>query len=149
MLALEARTAYNSREYRSAGQTNREIVITVLQFFVGGLVTVGGAAFVTDGIYPVGTILGLIHLAVGFTGLFAGYVFLRKKAWSRKLLIAINGLTIAYSAFSESAAQIFGFLPPGVNDSLTGTLIAIIISGTIVYLLRRRTVVARISEERR
>jgi hypothetical protein len=137
LLALEARSRYRSRAYRGTGKMNRE-VITVLQFFVGGLVVVGGIAFASSGTYPLGTALGLIHLSVGLAGLIGGYAFLRRKAWSRRFLIAVNGLTITYSAFSESIAQVESLLPPGINDSLIGTLVAVIISATIICLLYRR-----------
>jgi hypothetical protein len=134
LLALEAGSTYDSRAYRGTGKTNGEI-ITVLQFFVAGLVVVGGVAFASAGTYPLGTALGLIHLAVGLTDLFAGYAFLRRNACSQRFLIAMNSLTITYSAFSESTAPIDSLLPPGVNDSLIGTVVAIIVSGTIIYLL--------------
>jgi hypothetical protein len=134
LLALGARSAYNSRANPSAGQIKREL-ITALQFFVGGLVVIGGAAFARNGTYPLGTVLGLIHLAVGLTGLFAGYAFLRRKVWSRRLLIAINGVIIAYSTFSESLAQVYALLPPGINESLIGTVLAIVVSAAILYLL--------------
>lgn len=134
LLVLEAKSAYNSRTNRRGREINRE-VITVLQFFVGGLVVLGGLAYAANGTYPLGTALGLIHLSVGITGLYAGYAFLRGKAGSRILLIAINSVTIVYSTFSESAAQIYSLLPPGINDSLIGTIIAIIVSCVIIYLL--------------
>jgi uncharacterized membrane protein YfcA len=112
--------------------------VTVLQFFVGGLVVFGGAAFAKDGTYPLGTALGLIHLSVGVVGLSAGYAFFRNRRWSRRLVLAANGLTIAYSAFSESVAKIDSLLPSSFNDSLIGTLVAIVTSGAIIYLLVSR-----------
>lgn len=134
LLAIDVRNAYKARRYQNAGRRTQETV-TVLQFFVGGLVTLGGAAFARGGTYPIGTALGLVHLAVGLTGLFAGYSFLRRKSWSRKFVIGINFVTIVYSAFSESLAEIYAFLPPGINDALIGTIIAIIVSSTIIYML--------------
>ena len=134
LLVVDARNTYKARRYQTAGQKTREIV-TVLQFFVGGLVTLGGAAYARGGTYPIGTALGLFHLVVGLTGLFGGYSFLRRKTCSREFLIAINSVTIVYSAFAESLAEIYSFLPPGVNDALIGTIIAIVVSATIIYLL--------------
>jgi hypothetical protein len=134
MLALEARSAFVSRTDRSASKVSREATI-VLQFFVGGLVVLGGLAYAANGTYPLGTVLGGIHLAVGIVGLYAGYAALKWRTWPRTLLVAINGVTIVYSAFSESAAQLYSLLPPGVNDSLIGTLIAIIASCAIIYLV--------------
>jgi ABC-type glycerol-3-phosphate transport system permease component len=110
----------------------------VLQFFVGGLVTLGGAAYARDGVYPLGTALGVIHLSVGLSGLVGGYAFLTRKVWSRRFLIAINVLTILYSGFSESLAQVYSLLPSGVNDSLVGTVIAIVVSAVIIFTLRSR-----------
>ena len=95
----------------------------------------GGAAYARSGTYPFGTAMGLVHLAVGLTGLFAGYSFLRRKHWSQNFLIGINYLTIGYSAFSETIAEIYALLPPGINDALIGTIIAIIVSATIIYIL--------------
>ena len=146
LLALEARTAYRSRKHSGAGKKNREM-ITVLQFFVGALVVIGGIGFASSAVYPRGTAFGLIHLAVGLADLFAGYAFLRRRAWSPGFVVAMNGVTIAYSAFSETAAQLYSLLPPGINDSLIGTLIAMIVSGTIIYLLRRKPVRAQMPKE--
>ena len=134
LLAVDARSAYKARGYQTADQRTREIV-TVLQFFVGGLVTLGGAGYARNGTYPLGTFLGLVHLVVGLTGLFGGYSFLRRRSWSREFLVGINSLTIVYSAFSETLAEIYDLLPPGVNDALIGTIIAIVVSATIIYLL--------------
>ena len=105
---------------------------------------IGGIGYASSAVYPVGTALGLIHLAVGLADLFAGYAFLRRRAWSPALVVAMNGVTIAYSAFSEAAAQIYSLLPPGINDSLIGTLIAIVVSGTIIFLVRRRSTGAQV-----
>ncbi|MDG6905199.1 MAG: hypothetical protein JRN20_05360 [Nitrososphaerota archaeon] len=134
LLAVEVRKASKARRYQASGQRNREIV-TALQFFVGGLVTLGGAAYARSGTYPFGTALGSIHLIIGLTGLFGGYVFMRGKSWSSRFLVGINGLTIGYSAFSESLAEIFSLLPPGINDALVGTIVAIAVSATIIYML--------------
>ena len=136
LVALEAWRAHRSGA--SKNEKGRRELVTPLQFFVGALVILGGAAYAVAGTYPVGTLLGLVHLAVGFAGLYGGYAFLKRKTWARRFLIAINSVTIAYSAFSEGAAQIYSFLPPGINDSLIGTIIAIIVSGIIIFLLFKR-----------
>jgi hypothetical protein len=138
LLVLEVRTTYKRQGRQSTGQNRRRELITALQFFVGGLVTLGGASYAAFGTYPVGTALGLIHLVVGMTGLFGGYAILRRKPWSRQFLVALNIVTILYSAFSEALAQIYALLPPGINDSLIGTVIAIIVSAIIIYLLLGR-----------
>ncbi len=134
LMALEARATYRSTRNEGTQKTRRELLVA-LQFFVGGLVTLGGAAFATFGTYPLGTVLGLVHLLVGLTGLLAGFAMLRKGPWPRTFLIAINGMTICYSALSETLAQIYALLPPGITDSLIGTVVAILASSAIIYLL--------------
>ena len=94
-----------------------------------------GLGYATSATYPVGTALGVVHLLVGLIGLFAGYAFLKRKAHSRRLLVAINGVTIAYSAFSESLAEVYALMTPGVGEALIGTIIAIVVSVAIIYLL--------------
>jgi hypothetical protein len=135
-LIFEARSSYKvkKKDSYSTNERNHKI-ITVLQFFVSGLVTLGGVAFATGGTYPIGTLLGSIHLAIGLIGLYAGYLFLKRKAWSTKFLIVINGLTIAYSGFAESLAEIYAYLPRGINDALIGTVIAIAVSAVIIYVI--------------
>lgn len=126
------------RGYRERGQGGSQIrgeLVVALQFFVGGLVTLGGAAFARSGTYPVGTALGLVHLAIGLTGLFGGYVALKMKPWSKGFLISINSLIILYSAFAETLAEVYDYLPPGINDALIGTIVAIAASLAILYLL--------------
>ena len=134
LLAVEGRAAYRTKAERTTGARRHEVV-TVLQLFVGGLVTLGGAAFTRGGTYPVGTALGTVHLAIGLTGLYAGYVFLKSRPRSVKFLIMINAITIVYSAFSESFAEIYAYLPRGINDALIGTIIAIVVSGVIICML--------------
>jgi hypothetical protein len=134
LVAIDARAAYKAKRNKNAKQKSFEIT-TALQFLVGGLVTLGGAAYARSGTFPVGTALGLIHLAVGLAGLLGGYFFLRRKPWSREFLIGINSLTISYSALAEGLAQMYAFLSPGINDALIGTIIAIIVSAVIIYRL--------------
>jgi hypothetical protein len=134
LIVIEARSEYKARGYQTSSARRREIV-TVLQFFVGGLVTLGGAAFTSGGTYPIGTALGAVHLGVGLTGLYAGYVFFKRKNWSQKFLVAVNAVTIVWSTLAESLAEIYAYLPRGINDALIGTIIAIIVSGVIILLL--------------
>jgi uncharacterized membrane protein YfcA len=98
-------------------------------------VTLGGAALTASGTYPVGTLLGSIHLAVGLGGLYGGYAFFKRKTWSARFLIIINVLAIAYSAFAETLAEIYAYLRPGINDAFIGTIIAIIVSSVIIYMV--------------
>lgn len=134
LLAFEARSSFKSRRDKTRKTMNRQI-ITVLQFFVAALVTLGGAAYAKFGTFPVGTALGLIHLSIGLASFYAGYSFWKMKPSSGKLLIALNAVTIGYSTFSEALAQIFSYLPPGFNDSLVGTIIALFVSAAIICLV--------------
>jgi hypothetical protein len=114
----------------------RRSAIIVLQFLVGGLVTMGGTLFATLSVNSFGTSLGLIHLSIGVTGILSGVAFLQAKPWSRSLLLAINAVTIAYSSFSESIVEIQSLLPSFASiGSLIGTLIAIIMSFAVIALL--------------
>jgi hypothetical protein len=119
---------------------NTRIVVTVLQFMVGGLVTLGGGAFTAFALNDFGKALGTIHLSLGLIGLGAGFIVLfRAQNFPRTFILAINTITIAYSTFSESMVEIQSLLPSSAaRDSLIGTLIAIVMSATIIYLLRRK-----------
>jgi hypothetical protein len=113
--------------------------LTVLQFLVGGLVTMGGSLFALDAVNSFGTALGLIHLTIGIAGLLGAFVMVTVKPWYRNFLLAANILTIAYSSFSESLVEIQSLLPSfAAVGSLYGTVIAIIMSGAIIFLLARR-----------
>lgn len=135
LLAAESITGHRT-SVRTTSES-RQGLVTALQFFVGGLVTLGGAAFTEDGSYPVGTALGSVHLVIGVLGLVGGVAIYKRTAWSKPYLVTINAVTIAYSAFSETLAEVYAYLPQGVNDALIGTIIAIVVSGAIVYLVRR------------
>jgi len=112
------------------------LTIEILQFMVGALVTMGGSLFAILAVDRFGTVLGLIHLSLGITGLLAGIAFLQVKSWSRSFLLAINVLTIAYSSFSENIVQIQSLLPSFASiGSLIGTVIAIVMSFAVIYLL--------------
>ncbi|MGH9920486.1 MAG: hypothetical protein ACRD6W_16650 [Nitrososphaerales archaeon] len=134
LLAVETRRVYRSRTVARGGEERRQLV-TALQFFNGALVTLGGLGYVSTATYPVGTALGLIHLLVGLVSLFAGYAFLKRTEYSRRLLFGINAVAIAYSAFSEAAAEIYALMTPGIGDALIGTIVAIVVSVAIIYML--------------
>lgn len=146
LVLVEAQQAYKKAKSNPAPQKNREIVMA-LQFFVGGLVTFGGAAYAKNGTYPVGTALGLVHLAVGVSGLIGGYYFMRRMSWSTRFLIGTNSITIAYSAFSETLAQMYDYLTPGITDSLIGTIVAIVVSAVILRILTRRNGISKIQDQ--
>ena len=135
-LALEVRSSYRAKA--SGGERRRQVVLA-LQLFNGGLVTLGGLAYAALGAHPWGTVVGLGHLAVGVSGLAGGLSFLRRKVWSAKFLVWINVTTIVYSAFSEGLAEVYALLTPGVGDSLIGTIIAIVVSAVVLYLVTGST----------
>ena len=112
------------------------MTITILQFLVGGLVTFGGFEFARNAVYPFGTALGLIHLSIGLAGLAIAFVMLRARSLNpRNLVLGINAITIAYSSLSESMVYIESLLGSVALDSLIGTIIAIVISLTVIYIL--------------
>jgi hypothetical protein len=137
LMAVETRTVVKSRAVTPDRGAGRELV-TALQFFVGGLVMLGGLGYATTATYPVGTTLGLIHIVVGFAGLYAGYSFFKRMRGSARLLLWINSVTIVYSAFSEAAAEIYALMTPGIGDALIGTIIAIVVSAAIIYFVLRQ-----------
>jgi len=118
---------------------NRRQLVLVLQILVGSLVTFGGTAYVIFAVGPLGTAFGSGHLLTGLAGLTIGIVALRRKVLPQKALLGINILTIVYSAVSDGAAGFLSLLPTSAfHDSVFGTLIAIIMSSLIVYLVTRR-----------
>jgi len=104
---------------------------------VGGLVTFGGASFAFLAVNSFGTALGLIHLTIGLVGLFGALLTLKSDAsWLRGFLISINVVTVAYSSLSESVAEVESLLPGFASTgSLVGTVVAVVMSFAIVYLL--------------
>ncbi|MDA4117420.1 MAG: hypothetical protein OK455_03650 [Thaumarchaeota archaeon] len=114
------------------------LAIKVLQLMVGSLVVFGGASLSVFASNQLGIALGLVHLSIGVFGLLTGFLILRTRALPRRLLIAVNVVTIAYSLFSEILVQIESLLPSfALTGSLIGTVVAIIMSGAIVYSLSR------------
>ncbi len=118
--------------------TRRAVV--VLQFLVGGLMTFGGYAFAYFAANSFGAELGWIHFAVGLVALLAAFLTLTSRVFQlRGFLVAINLVTIAYSLFSETLAETESLLGgPDLIGSLVGTLLAVVMSVAIIYLLVRR-----------
>jgi len=114
--------------------------VVVLQFLVGGLMTFGGYAFAFFAANSFGAALGWIHFAVGLVGLIAALLTLMVRiSQLRGFLVAINVVSIAYSLFSESLAETESLLGgPDLIGSLVGTLIAVVMSASMIYLLLRR-----------
>lgn len=114
--------------------------VVVLQFLVGGLVTFGGYAFAYFAANSFGAELGWIHFAVGLVGLLGALLTLTSGIFRlRGFLVAINVVTIVYSLFSETLAETESLLGgPDLIGSLVGTLLAVVMSAAIIYLLMRR-----------
>lgn len=120
--------------------TDDRTAVKVLQFLVGALVTFGGASFAAFAINAFGTLLGLIHLSIGVAGLVTGILISRSEELPRRLLIAVNAVTIVYSASSESLVEAESLLPSfAATGSLIGTGVALIMSAAIIYLLLTST----------
>lgn len=112
------------RRQTASGQANqvgasRRVgsIVVLLQFLVGGLVTMGVTLFAVFAVNSFGTSLGLVHPSLGLTGLLAGFLTLRGDPSNlRAFLIVVNVVTIAYSSLSESIVQI-GELCPASRPS--------------------------------
>ncbi len=136
MIELAQNTKQNTKKDSAFPLGTTKTAVTILQFLVGGLVTMGGSLFALFAVNTFGRSLGMAHLSIGLLGLAGGFSALRERPWSKTYLLAINGLTIAYSSLSESIVQIQSLLPsPSSLGSLVGTIIAIIMIATIIYLL--------------
>jgi hypothetical protein len=72
---------------------------------------------------------------MGIAALFGGYFYLRRNPWSRKFLISMNAIVIAYSVIAESLAEIYGWLPRGIGDAFIGALVAIAVSAAVISML--------------
>jgi hypothetical protein len=117
-------------------EDSQRVIIILLQILVGGLVTGGGLAFSYLAVNTFGTILGVIHFSIGVASLALGAVIFRKSRISKGLLISLNALVIIYSLVSEALIQIQSLLPPSAaQDSLIGSVIAIIMSAIIIVSL--------------
>lgn len=60
---------------------NKKMDVTTLQFLVGVLVTLGGAAFATFAYNSFGRSLRLAHLSIGLIALAGGFIALSTKSW--------------------------------------------------------------------
>jgi hypothetical protein len=118
---------------------NRRQLVLALQILVGSLVTFGGTAYVVFALSPLGTAFGSGHLLTGLSGLTVGILALRREPLPRNAMLGINIFTIGYSSVSDAAAGALTLLPDSAfHDSVIGTLIAIIMSSLIVYLVTRK-----------
>lgn len=122
----------------SRTSNTKETAVTLLQFLVGALVTMGGTLFAIFALNEYGRSLGIVHLSIGLLALAGGFVAWKRSAWSRSYLLAVDALMIAYSTMSETLVKVQSLLPsPASVGSLIGTVIAIVMGAAIIYFEAR------------
>jgi uncharacterized membrane protein YccC len=139
-------TPLNKQNVESISQSKRrkfndgQFGTIILQFLVGSLVSLGGAAFAAFAFSSYGRTIGIVHLSIGILGLAVGIYAASSRSWPRQFLITVNVLTIAYSSLSEVLVEVQSLLPlDAALDSLIGTIIAIIMSGAVIYLVSSKS----------
>jgi hypothetical protein len=122
----------------SASLSTRAALLAVLEFIVGGIVVLGGAALVYFSTDAIGMSLGVVHAILGLMALPAGYLLLTGRAGARTLTLWVDEAIIAFSTISEILLSITGSLPSGpFADSFIGTVLAVLIAIMILYQLMR------------
>lgn len=117
-------------------KASRRRTVLTLQIIVGALVTFGGYAYVTFALNSLGTAFGSGHLLLGISGLAVGVIVIAKGPVSRRALLGVNIVTIAYSLISDGAAGALKLLPTSAfNDSVIGTAAAVAMSSAIIVML--------------
>jgi len=123
-----------TRRHRRIGQ--RWALLAILEFIVGGIVVLGGAALVYFSIDSTGLSLGISHAILGLMAFPAGYLLLTGSARARTLTLGIDAVVIAFSTASEIILSTTSSLPSGpFTDSVIGTAVAVLIAALIVYQL--------------
>jgi hypothetical protein len=114
----------------------RVSLLGVLEFIVGGIVVLGGAALVYFSTDATGKSLGIVHAVLGQMAFPAGYLLLTGKARARTLTLGVDAAIIAFSTISEIILSTTGSLTSGpFADSIIGTAVAILIATVIMYRL--------------
>ncbi|HVH15157.1 MAG TPA: hypothetical protein VNA15_05495 [Candidatus Angelobacter sp.] len=85
----------------SASLNPRSALLPVLEFTVGGIVVLGGAALVYFSMDSTGMSLGIVHAILGLVAFPAEYLLLRGNAIARTLTLGVDGAIIAFSIASE------------------------------------------------
>ncbi|HXL51084.1 MAG TPA: hypothetical protein VN949_04665 [Candidatus Limnocylindrales bacterium] len=120
----------------SANRSIRVLLLAVLEFIVGGVVVLGGAALVYFSTDATGMSLGIVHAILGLMAFSAGYLILTGKAGARKLTLGADAAIITFSLVSEIILSTTGSLPSGpLADSIVGTAVAVLIAAIVVYQL--------------
>jgi len=129
-------TEMKTRRHRRIDQ--RWALLAVLEFVVGGIVMLGGAALVYFSIDATGISLGISHAILGLLAFPAGYLLLSGNARARTLTLGVDAVIIAFSIASEIILSTTSSLPSGpFADSVIGTAVAVLITALIVYELVR------------
>src|SRR3989442_5508610 len=124
------------RTHMNANLRRRALLLAVLEFIVGGIVLLGGAALVYFSIDSTGKTLGIVHAFFGLMAFPAGYLLLIGKARAQVLTLGIDVAIIAFSTGSEVILSTTGSLASGpFTDSIIGTTMAGLPSGAIWYLM--------------
>jgi hypothetical protein len=114
----------------------RMSLLALLEFIVGGIVVLGGAALVYFSTDVTGMSLGVVHATLGLMAFPAGYLLLTGKAGARSLTLGVNSAIIAFSTVSELILSMTGSLPTGPYiDSIVGTIVAVVIAAAIMFQL--------------
>jgi len=110
------------RTHMNANPRRRALLLAVLEFIVGGIVLLGGAALVYFSIDATGKTLGIVHAFLGLMAFPAGYLLLMGKARAQVLTLGIDVAIIAFSTGSEVILSTTGSLASGpFTDSIIGT----------------------------
>ena len=126
------------RTHMNANPRRRALLLAVLEFIVGGIVLLGGAALVYFSIDATGKTLGIVHAFLGLVAFPAGYLLLMGKARAQVLTLGIDVAIIAFSTGSEVILSTTGSLASGpFTDSIIGTTMAVLIAAAIGYSLMR------------
>jgi hypothetical protein len=129
-------TEMETRRHRRIGQ--RWALLAVLEFVVGGIVVLGGAALVYFSIESTGMFLGIVHAILGLMAFPAGYLLLSGGARARTLTLGVDAAIIAFSIASEIILSTTSSLSSGpFANSVIGTAVAVLIAALIVYQLMR------------
>jgi len=114
----------------------RVLILAALEFIVGGIVVLGGAALVYFSNDANGMSLGVVHAILGLSAFPTAFLLLTGKVGARTLSLGVDAVIIVLSAVSEITLSTTGSLSSGpFFDSIVGTAVAILIAAIIVYLL--------------
>src|SRR5438309_2787996 len=124
------------RTHMNANPRRRALLLAVLEFIVGGIVLLGGAALVYFSIDATGKTLGIVHAFLGLMAFPAGYLLLMGKARAQVLTLGIDVAFFAFSTGSEVILSTTGSLASGaLTDSIIRRTWACLIAASCEYQL--------------